>query len=173
MLHKLFSLRNLCIALFLIIIFSKSVHADVYIPQPPLTQTLLNSAPLIFIQLLLTLVIELPIYYIFGFRKLRGIGAVVVANIISVISFDSLLIFSNPFPHRINNFIFLILFFELSVIIFEALFLSAVAKLNMKRTILASIIANVTSALLGMTILYFTPILFSLLAPRKPLPPLE
>lgn len=88
------------------------------------------------------LIIELPIFIIFGFKTKKKLGLAVMANVISVPSYhiaNALLSGSN------------VLVAELLIAIFECVFLVSLLKkeMSVKKIIIATVAANATSFILG------------------------
>ena len=94
--------------------------------------------------LLITTLLELPIYYRFGFKSKKNLLQVILANLITLPIFYLISLVS-PI-HSLTVLIVL----EISVILFETMFLYHQNKtLNLKRVLLSAVVANVFSALAG------------------------
>jgi len=103
-----------------------------------------NTFPL----LLLTLLLELPIFWIFGFRNKRAVSFIILANLISVISFSVA-------SFWLGGFIFVV-FSEVIIIIFEIAFLKLFLKeFIVKKIIFATLVANIISATVGTILLSY------------------
>jgi len=93
-----------------------------------------------------TLIIELPIFLLFGFRTKKKIGLAIFANVISV-----------PLYHLANALLTgtNVLVAELLIVIFECVFLVAFLKkeMSVSKIIIATIVANVVSFILGAVLL--------------------
>jgi len=92
--------------------------------------------------LFLTLLLELPVFWLFSFRKKKEILVITLANVISVSAFyiASFWLF---------GFLF-VLISELVIIIFEIIFLAKILKgIDIKKITLATIVANLISAIIG------------------------
>jgi len=97
--------------------------------------------------LLLTLLLEIPVFWLFGFRKKRELLIIILANVISVSTFY---IASFWF----SGFLF-VLISELIIIIFEIIFLVKILKgVNIKKIILATLVANLISAIIGVVLIH-------------------
>ncbi len=104
--------------------------------------------------LLLTLLMELTIFWIFGFRKRREIIVITIANIISVYAF----FIASSAIYGIN----FVIYGEILIIIFEILFLKIFLRdIEIKRISLIVLIANLISAILGFGIFSFINYLVS------------
>lgn len=101
-----------------------------------------------------TILIELPVFYAFGFNTKKRIGLVILANVISVIAYHTI--------NAITLGSIGVLIFELLITIFESLFLIMFLRkeLSLKKIIIATAVANIASFILGYTILFFIPIPF-------------
>ena len=96
--------------------------------------------------LFFTLLFEIPIFLIFKFRSKKSFIVVFFANLISVLAFS----FANLW---LGGIIF-VLFAELLIFIFEAIFISFfLSKQGIKRIIFATLLANIISAIFGTYIL--------------------
>ena len=102
--------------------------------------------------LLLTLLLELPVFLIFGFREKKALLAIALANLISVSAFYA----ANFWLSGIG----FILISELAIIIFEIIFLATILKGNkIKKIILATLTANLVSAIIGGILISFLALL--------------
>ncbi len=100
---------------------------------------------------LLTLALELPIFYLLGFKSKKALGLVAIVNIISVSAFHIL-----NFTLNVELFYGVgLLIAELLIIIFEfsllAMFLRK--EIAIKKIIIATVVANTVSALIGIFII--------------------
>jgi hypothetical protein len=106
---------------------------------------ILSEAKKLGLTLLLTLLLELAIFWIFGFRTKKVLFSFAAANVISVISFY----LAGLWLYYLAGFPFVIIS-EAVIIIFEAVFLAAILKgANLKKIMLATLTANLVSAVLG------------------------
>jgi len=101
--------------------------------------------------LLITLLMEIPIFLIFGFRSLKAIFVILLANLISLPLFNLLAYFLAIF---LSSLAFarpiVLIIVELLVIIFEAKFIEFNLKdVKLKRVLISSFIANTISAMCG------------------------
>lgn len=101
----------------------------------------------IFTYIVLTLVFELPIFYLLGFKSKKLLGLVAVINIISVSALHILNFTLNGQLAYGTN----LLIAETLVIIFESLLLVILLEkqITIKKIIIAAIVANIVSALIG------------------------
>ena len=100
-----------------------------------------------------TLIIELPIFLLFGFRTKKKIGLAILANIISVPVYhiaNALLTGSN------------VLVAELLITLFECIFLVTFLRKEMGtgKIIIATIVANIASFILGTILINFIPFFY-------------
>ncbi len=94
--------------------------------------------------LAVTILLELPIYYRFGFKSKNNLLQVILANLISLPTFYLISLVS-----PIHSFVVL-LALEIAVIFFEAMFLYNLNKvLGLKKVLLSAIVANAFSAIVG------------------------
>lgn len=122
-------------------------HRDIWVDW----QTLFVS---IIFFLMGTILIELPVFYLFGFNTKKRIGLAILANVISVATYHTI--------NAITLGSIGVLIFELLVTIFESLFLIVFLRkeLSLRKIITATVAANITSFILGYIILIFSPIPF-------------
>lgn len=104
--------------------------------------------------LFLTLILELPIYYLYGYRKTKKLVIISIVNIISVGLFWL-------YELGIGAGIIKVLFGEVVIILGEAGLLTYSLKGRFPRLLTISFIANTVSALLGYGILYLLAYLVS------------
>ena len=98
--------------------------------------------------LLITLLLEIPIFLVFGFRGRRALFTVLSTNLISVPLFNLATIFL-PFSGLVA-----LIIMELIVVIFEAVFIKLMLKeIAFRRILIYSFVANAVSAILGYVIL--------------------
>lgn len=98
--------------------------------------------------LLITLLIELPIFLIFRFKNIKNISVVILANLISIPLFYVVTIVT-PFK-GLNPLIFM----ELVVVIFEAILIKFFLKgVSFKKVLVYSFAANFASAFIGILII--------------------
>lgn len=91
-----------------------------------------------------TILFELPIFLIFGFRSGQNIRQIIIANLISVITLNLL---TGNLPY---SSLLIVVLLELGVIVFESIFLAKTVKSNRTAHLVAStVVANVISATLG------------------------
>lgn len=103
------------------------------------------SIPSIATYLALTLLIELPIFYLLGFRNRLAVGMVILANLISLPSLH----YVAAYLDGDGWFVFL----EIMVVLFETLFLKlAIRQMPIARIFGVVAIANVISASIGFLI---------------------
>lgn len=101
-----------------------------------------------------TALFELPIFFAFGLRSTKAMLVVSLINLLSV-----------SLSYYVTTFLTLntslkVLLMEFVIIVFEATLIKLKFKrISTKRIIIASIIANITSALLGTIALYLIPLL--------------
>ena len=123
-------------------------------PYHPLMSFYVYILKPLFLMIIFTLLIELPIFFIFGFRDKKSLFSIILANLISVIAFYVVGFF------LLHGIIFILLA-ELLIIIFETIFLRLILKeFKIRKIILATLVANIASATIGGYLL----ILFSSLA---------
>ena len=96
----------------------------------------------------ITLLIELPIFFVLGVRNRKALLAVLAANLISVP-----LLYLATILLPLTGFTTLIVM-ELIVIIFEAVFIKTILKeIGIRKLLMYSFIANAVSAILGSVLL--------------------
>ncbi len=95
--------------------------------------------------LLITLILEIPVFFIFGFKGKKALFALLFANLISVPSFYLATVF---LPQGF------ILVLELMIIIFEGIFIKFWFKeIKLRRILLCSFTANIVPAIFGSVII--------------------
>jgi hypothetical protein len=104
--------------------------------------------------ILATLVFELPVFYFLGFKSKRAIAWVVVVNIISVSVFHLTMAYCSTAPYACNFDVTYgsgLILAEVVITLFEALVLLLALRKTIapRRIILATILANAVSAILG------------------------
>ena len=106
-----------------------------------------NLATTILYYLTLTLAFELPIFYIFGFRSKKSLLLVAIVNVVSVTCLHSLNSFWGGQLASGSG----LLIAELMIIVFETAILALFLKnaIGLKKVMLATISANVVSAVIG------------------------
>ncbi|MFA6436674.1 MAG: hypothetical protein WC242_00960 [Candidatus Paceibacterota bacterium] len=113
------------------------------------------------VTLLVALLLELSILWLFGFRKKKEILFIIIANAISVALLYVFL--ANMGYHEASaksaSYIWRMLFFpELIIVCFESIFLKiALKKVSFKKLILAILIANIISATFGTALIELLP----------------
>lgn len=98
--------------------------------------------------LLITLLLEIPIFLVFGFKGRRALLAVLSANLISL----PLLYLATIFiPYSVFTVsVLTVLIMELLVVIFEAVFIKMILKeFSFKKILIYSFVANALSVILG------------------------
>ena len=142
-----------------------SNYASIYV----FYKNLLWYTFLILLSILLTLLLELPIFWIFGFRDKKSLFIIILANLTSLplfyiatryiyfyftTSFGSYIAYGYFSTFLWFSDLIPVLIFEIPVIIYEALFLIIFLKnVNTKKILLAVFIANIFSATIGGLIL--------------------
>lgn len=139
-------------------IFIKVARADIapidgdypnndYVPVRQLATSAWDPVKTIGIAFLITLALEIPILYLFGFKTKRHIFVAVLVNLLSFILLNVFLVI---FHGEISKVVIL----ELGVILLEILLYTLFVKdVSRRNIILGTVIANVTSALIGTFIL--------------------
>jgi len=116
--------------------------------SPSSISTIQYSLAGMFIGLFATLLLELPIFLLFGFRNKRSLLFITLANVISVSFFH--------IAGSLMNGLIFIIAGEIIIFIFEVVFLTfTLKKFLLKRIILATLTANVASAVIGTLLAVF------------------
>jgi hypothetical protein len=116
----------------------------------------IHSIVMTLLTLLLTVLIELPVFWCFGFKNKEEIKTIILANTISVFSF--------AFASLMVNGLLFVLIFEIAIVIFEIWFLKRILKtISIKKIIFATITANIISATLGSFIMVWGVFIFNVL----------
>jgi hypothetical protein len=104
--------------------------------------------------ILATLVFELPVFYLLGFKSKRAIGWVIMVNVISVSTFYLTTAYCSTARYACNFDVTYgsgLILAEVVITLFEALVLLLALRktISARRIILVTILANAVSAILG------------------------
>lgn len=133
-------------------IYTLNLHAQTLIQGKSLSRSIL----LVSLRIILTLIIEGIVFWLFGYRRKRSWIAFLGINLITQ---GSLNLWINGFPPTTSYLIFALIFIEIFIIIVEAFsFLTLTKEYSKATTVLYVIGANILSFVVGGYIITVLPI---------------
>ncbi len=129
-------------------IISPTIPQEEQIDDSTITPKSINSLPFTnpLIYLLVTILFEIPVFFIFGYKKKKEIVVILLANISSVLAF---LLSGFYFTYNVPQ----IIIAEIAIIIFEFLIIAYLTENSYRKTLLLTILVNLFSALFGTALL--------------------